>query len=863
MPSEKSISSIKAQGLSSSQVQDLKSKYGANEIAKNKRTPLLVLFLTSFINPLILILIAAAILSLLLSIFVSKDLDWIDFTFIFVIVIFNAILETTQTYKANKIVAELNSKDIIWTIVYRDGSSHKVAQQDLVPGDIVFLESGMIVPADLEVLNANNCTVNESLLTGESDPVTKLAEGKTPKINSLFMSTFVLTGFCWAKVTKTGNQTEIGKIQATLKNKKRHEDYSPLQKKINKLTLWITLLGLFTGLLMFTMIYFLHDGKLDDVILTSITIAVAVIPECLPIVITVVFTIAARALAHKKIILRKLWSIETLGAITTICSDKTNTLTTGEMEVNTWFNADHLYNHQKPAPSNVWLDWMHKCVILCSHVHYSKHKLIGSPTEKALANWTQLSASKIADLQHRFQVIQEESFSSEKKFMSIKGTLANQTATYIKGNLKVVLAKCNMMMDINGQIKALNKEAHNAILKQNFLLASQSMRVLGCAIILNGKSIFLGGAALKDTLRPEAKNMVADLNKASIKLKMITGDTEQTALAIAKNLNIAQSEVDILPHHQLQSVDPGDVRHMIAEKKVFSSFTPLDKLLIIENLQSEKELIAMTGDGVNDAPALKQADVGMALGQAGTEVAKNAADLILQDDNLAAIVEGVKVGRFAYLKFKKVLTTILAANFSSVLAILIIVLSVRDLPIYSPSVLIFNFVIESLLVIPLSIGKINLNVMNHPPRSLKEFILRGFMINLIAITLLSTAMLVGAFFVGYEGFHDLAYGRTLYFMVLILAPLWWIHTLKMDKDYFQFKFFDSNKLFVWIICIVLIIFTLATFIPEINNDIFRLSPSMPYYVYLIGLTLSFLPILGNCGLQLGCLAQHKWLKKVK
>ncbi|MCH8328935.1 MAG: calcium-translocating P-type ATPase, PMCA-type [Nanoarchaeota archaeon] len=740
--------SAKKEGLTEKEAEERLKKYGFNEIKQGKKISPIKIFLNQFNNVIIYILIFA----LAVSIFLGETVDAIV---IGAIVVANAILGFIQEYKAEKSIEALKKLASLKSTVIRDGKEKDIDAKLLVPGDIIKLETGDKLPADCRIFELINLQTQEATLTGESTPVKKelnvFAE-KTPladRLNMAFSGTIITTGKGKAIVTGTGMQTEIGKI-ATLIEEVKPES-TPLQKKLNVLgkkigiavaiiSIIVFLAQLFKDpvvlghLTSFQFLEFLKGSR--EFFLTAIALAVAAIPEGLPAVVTIGLAIGIKKMVKKNALNRKLPSVETLGSTTVICTDKTGTLTKNEMTVRKIYangkiidvkgsgyetKGVFLFNNKKINEKEI--DLLLKIGALNNDASFDKKNVVGDPTEAALI----VSAAKagiIKDaLQKKYPRKDEIPFTSERKIMTTLHNINGSNMAYVKGAPEVVLGLCNLIYE-NGRTKKLTEERKKEILQINIDFANNALRVLGFAFkTVTDKSrteknlIFVGLQAMIDPPREEVKEAIKKCKKAGIKIVIITGDHEITAKAVAREIGI---EGRSITGAELEKIKEKDLEKHVEEIVIYARVNPEHKIKIVDALQKKGHVVAMTGDGVNDAPALKKADIGIAMGITGTDVAKEASDMILLDDNFSSIVNAVEEGRGVYDNIRKYFSYLISGNIGEVMIIFLSIIFGWSLPMTATQILLINLVTDGLPAVALSSDPYEPNAMSRKPRKKNE-----------------------------------------------------------------------------------------------------------------------------------------------
>jgi Ca2+-transporting ATPase len=738
------------EGLTEKEAEARLKKYGYNEITQGKKISPIKIFLNQFNNVVIYILIFA----LAVSIFLGETIDAIV---IGAIVVANAILGFIQEYKAEKSIEALKKLASLKSTVIRDGKEKDIDAKLLVPGDIIKLETGDKVPADCRIFELVNLQTQEATLTGESTPVKKelsiLAE-KTPladRLNMAFSGTIITNGKGKAIVTATGMKTEIGKI-ATLIEEVKPES-TPLQKKLNtlgkKIGLAVVIISIIVFLAQlfkdpvilghltsFEFLEFLKGSR--ELFLTAIALAVAAIPEGLPAVVTIGLAIGIKKMVKRNALNRKLPSVETLGSTTVICTDKTGTLTKNEMTVKKIYTngkiidvtgsgyetkGQFLFNNKKINTKEIEL--LLKIGVLNNDASFDNKNVIGDPTEVALI----VSAAKAGAginkdaLQKKYPRKSEIPFTSERKIMTTLHNINGENVAYVKGAPEVVLKLCNSIYE-NGRIKKLTEKRKKEILEINTNFANNALRILGFAYktVLDKTRaeknlIFVGLQAMIDPPREEVKEAIKKCKKAGIKIVVITGDHEITAKAVAKAIGIEGKSITGV---ELEKIKDEDLEKHVEEIVIYARVNPEHKIKIVDALKKKGHVVAMTGDGVNDAPALKKADIGIAMGITGTDVAKEASDMILLDDNFTSIVNAVEEGRGVYGNIRKYFSYLISGNIGEVMIIFLSIIFGWSLPMTATQILLINLVTDGLPAVALSSDPYEPNAMSRKPRKQKE-----------------------------------------------------------------------------------------------------------------------------------------------
>ena len=738
-------------GLTSEEAKERLTKYGPNKLEEKKKDSIIKIFFSQMNDPMIFVLFAAIVVTIGVSIYETIKVikagevfdflsvgDWPDIIIILAVIIMNAVIGTIQEIKAQTSLDALKKLSSPETTVIRDSKRIKVKSEELVPGDIVVLEEGDTIGADLRLFESINLKANESSLTGESVPVDKNSQvtfsspvGIGDRQNMVYMSTPVTFGRGRGIVTSTGMNTEIGKIASALDEEEDSE--TPLQKVLAKLSkiLGIITLLIVVAVLLVDIIWIFVDGNGSDIeawieaVLSSIALAVAAIPEGLPAVVTIVLSIGVQRMVKANTIVRKLPSVETLGAVSVVCSDKTGTLTQNKMTVVEAFtyNKYFLRDDFKESSTNEELRMLAKGMSLCSNATVDEG-LYGDPTEIALVVMGNDFNMHKKDIEADTPRINELPFDSVRKMMSTMHKTSNGTITYTKGALDSILKHATKILD-NGNVRDITEADIDEIYKANKFFSSKALRVLALAYnnlseIAEEDLVFVGLVAMIDPARPEAKPAVEKFKTAGITTVMITGDHKDTAFAIANELGIASSIDECMMGSEVDNLTFEELREVCKTVRVFARVSPENKVSIVKAFEANGNICAMTGDGVNDAPSLKAADIGIAMGITGTDVAKGAADMVLTDDNFASIEKAVEEGRGIYTNIKKTVIFLLSSNIAEVLAMFFIIVLGLPTPFIAIHLLWVNLVTDSLPAIALGMDPKDPNNMKEKPRDPKE-----------------------------------------------------------------------------------------------------------------------------------------------
>ena len=771
------------QGLTSEEAGKRLLKYGPNKLPEKKKTPLFLVFLSQFNDPMIYILLAAALLSVAISIYNSihnsEPFDFADPIIILGVCVLNAIIGTVQENKAEKSLEALKKMSSPTCVVRRDGKLIELKAEELVPGDIVILEEGRTIPADLRLISSINLKTDESSLTGESLPVEKDANivftdqvGVGDRVNMAYMSTPVVYGRGEGVVALTGSETQTGKIAKMLSE--GDDDTTPLQKQLAKLSkflgfLTIGIVVLLFGIQIIDLIKTNGGSKgwLDGIIgnfMFAISLAVAAVPEGLPAVVTIVLALGVQKMVKANTIVRKLPSVETLGAVSVVCSDKTGTLTQNKMTVVKAYLNEQLVDGDEIFEEDY--KFLSMGLSLCSNASVDEG-LYGDPTEIALVEYANKLNQHKGDLEKIAPRIDEYPFDSVRKMMSTQHAYEGKKIIFTKGAIDSIL-KVADQITINGEVRKITEKDKENIMQASDSMAVSALRVLGLAYtyadeLKEENLVFVGLVGMIDPPRPECKDAVSIFKKAGITTVMITGDHKTTALAIAKELGIADENGEALSGDEIDALTPEQLQEKVKTVHVFARVSPENKVQIVTAIKANGHIAAMTGDGVNDAPSLKAADIGIAMGITGTDVAKGAADMVLTDDNFASIEKAVEEGRGIYTNIKKTVLFLLSTNIAEVLAMFVVVIASLFLdynfptPLIAIHILWVNLITDSLPAVALGADEKESGIMDDKPRNPKESLFShgGYFIT-FGYGLLITITTVFAFFMIpiFEGHAD-------------------------------------------------------------------------------------------------------------
>lgn len=823
-------------GLTTEEVRKRQEQYGLNELKQKKKKTILKMVIEQLTDKMIIILLIASILSFLLG----EKLE--GFVILFIIAI-NIIISVVQEKKASDALEALKNMNAPHSLVLRNGKKEKILAKDLVPGDIVYLEAGNIIPADIRWIEENEILVDESALTGESIAVEKdkdyIGSAKEPlgeRQNMGFSSTIINNGTGVGVVTSIGMDTEIGMIAKLLDNNTSLE--TPLKKKLNKIGKVLSILGIIISILIF-IIGLLHGKNIIDILMISISLAISVIPEGLPATVTVVMAIGVQRMAQKRALVKQLPAVETLGSATVICTDKTGTLTENKMTVTEYYTADNLIENKE----NKLTEKLVACGVLCNNSTIIKGEIQGDPTEGALLLFAEKNKYKVEEFIKEQEKIQEKPFDSDRKLMTVicKDKTKKQTA-YVKGAPEELIEKCTYAY-INGKKKKLTKEGKEKILKKCEELSNNALRSLAFAYKteklklseVEEDLIFLGIVGMIDPPRREVMASIKSCHEAGIRVIMITGDHKATAVAIAKKLGIYKEGDLAVNVEEFHEMTREELHKKLYRISVFSRVSPKDKLDIVNALQEQQEIVGMTGDGVNDAPALNTADIGIAMGKNGTDVAKDAADMLLLDDNFATIEVAIKEGRRIYRNIQKVIQFLLTGNIAEVLTIFLAMVFNLQTPILAVHILFVNLITDTLPALALGVDPANKNTMKHPPTKKGTLFEKSMVANIAYYGALLTLLSFSAYFVGLQTSYETAI--TMTFITLCLSQI--VHAMNQHSNTISFfsKEQPKNKMLFLAMLASVTMLMIIIFVPALSQFFSIVELTAMQWLTVIGLSL--------------------------
>ncbi len=834
-------------GLSCEEAKKRLDINGENRLKEAKKKTNAQKFIDQFKDAMIIILLIAAGISFFIALEENDTSAFFEPLLILLIVVINAFMGVVQENKAERSLEALMSLSSPHARVIRDGNEMLIEARHLVVGDIIKLEAGDFIGADARLIHSSSLKSEESALTGESVPVEKnadvIVEENAPigdRINMVYSGCSISYGTGEAIVCAVGMDTEMGKIANLLNNEE--EERTPLQIKLAELGKKLGFFALAICAVIFV-IGIINDVPLIEIFMTSVSLAVSAIPEGLPVIVTIVLSIGVGKMAKRNAIVKKLPAVETLGSTSVICSDKTGTLTQNKMTlVKAYVDDNQLMEDISDHNSKEVIDLI-KFGTLCSNgsIQYEdgKEVHIGDPTETSIILATTNNHINIQSLKNEYQRIYELPFDSDRKLMSVVVKKDNELFVITKGACDELIKRCHSG-HLDNAIKITEELSQKAL--RVIAIAYKKINSFDESNVnqLESDLTLMGLVGMIDPPRSEAKDAVHVCLKAGIKPIMITGDHIVTASAIAKELGIMQENDVAITGSELSSMSDEELQERIEHISVYARVSPEDKIRVVKHWQKKGAIVSMTGDGVNDAPALKASDIGCAMGITGTDVAKGAADLTLMDDNFATIVEAVKEGRGIYQNIKKAVGFLLGTNIGEVIVVFVTMLIFKQSPLLSMQLLWINLVTDSLPAIALGMEKIEDDVMNDKPRAKDESIFAdhlGLKIGLQGILFGSLAFI--AFYLGYSHFNDINAGRTMCFMVLSLAQITQAFNMRSYQSLFKIGFF-TNKMLNKAVLLSAVLVLMVLFIPPLAYIFGLVTLTLDYY--LLGLALSLSPI---------------------
>ena len=850
-------------GLTKEEVKKRTEKFGSNKLQEKKKTSWAAKFFEQFKDVMIVILIIAALVSFVIACVEKNPKEFFEPVLILLIVILNAIMGVVQESKAEKALDALNNMSAPHARVIRDGEEKIINAADLVPGDIIVLEAGDFVPADARLIKSVSLKSEESALTGESVPTDKDADKKVKekapigdRSNMVFTGCSITYGTAKAVVVATGMNTEMGKIAGLLSNEE--EGATPLQQKLARLGKYLGFVALAACAVIFV-VGILSDIGVLEMFMTAVSLAVSAIPEGLPAIVTIVLSIGVQRMVKKNAIIRRLPAVETLGSASIICSDKTGTLTMNRMTLVEAYTDSADATEEISKENTPKIKKLLTYATLCSNgsitVHGNKETHVGDPTETAIVSAAHKNGLEKDALNAKHPRVAELPFDSDRKLMSTINKINGKLVVIVKGAVDVIEKRC-----IAGNLEKA-KDFNDS-------MSARALRVLAVAYkeidsvpekltsedLENGLT-FMGLVGMIDPPRPKAKSAVTVCKEAGIKPIMITGDHVVTATAIAKQLGIYVAGDKAITGAELDEMSDRELDANLELISVYARVSPENKIRIVKAWQRKGQVVSMTGDGVNDAPALKAADIGCAMGITGTDVAKGSADMILTDDNFTTIVDAVREGRGIYSNIKKVVGFLLGTNIGEVVAVFFAMIFWHVSPFLSMQLLMINLVTDSLPAIALGMEAVEADVMKHKPKSKDEglfahglgikIVLQGFMFGILALI---------AFKLGESVTGTLVGGQTMAFMTLALSQILQAYNMRSESSLFKIGVFSNHKL-NWACFASLALLALVVFTPV--RIAFSLAV-LPAWLYAVSLGFGLFPIFV---MEMAKIIEHKYSKK--
>lgn len=816
-------------------------------------------FFAQFFDLMIIILLLASIISIAIGIAQKTSEEIIDGVAILAIVIMNAIFGVVQENKAEKSLAALKKLTEQEVFVYRDGSLKKISSSELVIGDVISLEAGTILPADCRLIEGYELKIDESSLTGESEATLKSTDFVSEKSlsiseqkNMVFKGTNVTYGRGKAVVVALGINTEFGKIAKGIKESAK--ELTPLQKSIKGVAKVLTFLVLIIAFITFVIEICISPANIMEAFLTAVAIAVAAIPESMPAVITIIMSMGIARLAKQKAVVKRMHAVETLGCCDVICSDKTGTITENKMTVTaTYFDGElKKENFKKSAGFETFCRFM----LLCNDSSFSKGSFVGDPTEVALSNFCLKEGYRKSEIDKTYPRIKEKPFDSTRKLMSVSYNENGQEVMVTKGAVDFLLEKCSHVW-LKGQMYPMTDKLKSEIVKANKAMSKKALRVLAFAFKTNvggtldeQNLVFAGLVGMIDPPRKEIAHAVKKCKRAGMRAVMITGDHKDTAFAIAKEIGLTENESAVLCGSELDKLSDDELDKIISSISVFARVSPENKVRIVEALKKQGHIVAMTGDGVNDAPSLKRANIGIGMGKSGTDVAKEVADIIITDDNFATIVVAVEEGRKIYQNIQKTVKFLFSANMAELLSLFFVTIFFPQYVFLLPVQILFvNLITDSLPAVALGVELPEKDLMSHPPRDAKKGLFSdGVGISIVVLGTVQTLLVVLSYIIGLYVFGEYT-ATTMAFYTLNMIQMFYLASMRTNAPFYKSKP-HKNKFFLLAVGFCFALIALFAFTPL--RSIFGLE-KLSFSAWLI--------ILGLCILMLLISELYKFCEK--
>ena len=824
------------EGLSSAEAEKRIAEFGKNALAEGKKKSLIVKFLEQFKDIMIIVLLVAAVVSAVIALVQGEYSELIDAGVILLIVVLNAIIGVVQENKAENAMEALKNMNKAFSKVLRDGEWKHLASEELVPGDIVKLEAGDIVPADMRLLTSASLKIEEAALTGESVPAEKDAEKTVAadaplgdRADMAYSGGTVAYGRGTGVVTHTGMKTEVGKIATMLTD--GSQQTSPLQKQLGKTAKLLSILVLAIAAVIFIVQAVREPENIMEAFMTAVAIAVAAIPEGLPAVVTIVLAIGVQRMSKRNAIVKNLPSVETLGCCEVICSDKTGTLTLNQMTVKGYYLPDCGFKSvdEEAASDGKDFDAFLRAMALCNDTEKTSDGLTGDPTETALVAFAEACGKDYRTLLSEYPRVDEVPFDSVRKLMTTVNEHDGVRQAYVKGAPDMLLPLCSSVM-VGEEVRPIAEKDIEEIKKANSKMAKKALRVLGVAVktdtsdraALESELTFVGLVGMIDPPRAEVKEAVRVCIGAGMRPIMITGDHIDTASAIASEIGILREGDKVILGADLDKMSDEEFAATIEQYSVFARVSPENKVRIVTAYQGKGKVVAMTGDGVNDAPSIKRADIGIGMGITGTDVSKGAADLVLTDDNFATIIGAVEEGRKIFANIKKAIQFLLSANIAEVLCLFIA--TMMNIPFLTPLMILWiNLVTDSLPALSLGMEEAESDVMKKKPRKSNASLFAGRTgVDIVIQGIIQTGLVMAAFFIGTNIFEAMDGARheeamTMAFVSLALIQLF--HSFSMrsqDHSILNRKLFANKYINLsFLIGVALTVFIVV--VPGVNT----------------------------------------------
>lgn len=855
--------STKDIGLTSNEASIRLAKNGKNALDEGKSVTWVQRFFSQMKDLMIIVLLVAAGISSVISILEKNYTELIDAGIILLIVVVNAIIGTIQESKADQAMKELTKMNKPYAKVYRDGEIVKIKSEELVVGDVVVLEAGDVVPADLRLITAKSLKIQESTLTGESVPVekdaSKLLKEDAPlgdRVNMAYSTGVVTYGRGEGVVVAVGMNTEVGKIANMLNTQTKND--TPLQKQLAQTAKFLSFIVLGVALVIFVA-GIINRGEgvtlIDSVIdsfMVAVAIAVAAIPEGLPAVVTIVLAIGVKKMSDRKAIVKNLPAVETLGCCEVICSDKTGTLTLNRMTVKQLYTVSKGLYYSEEIDKDASVNMLIKGMALCNDTAEKSDKsLIGDPTETALVEYARIYGLNYHDLKDENKRIDEIPFDSVRKLMTtVHVDKDDKKISFTKGAFDMLLSRCTKIL-IGSKERDIEKSDIAELKKANKQMASNALRVLGLAYKktklnehqkLEEELVFVGLVGMIDPPREEVTGAVATCRKAGMSAIMITGDHLDTAVAIATQIGIYQKGDLAITGAELDKLSDKEFLKNLRKYKVFARVSPENKVRIVNAYKSFNVIVAMTGDGVNDAPSIKTADIGIGMGITGTDVSKGAADIVLADDNFATIIAAVEEGRKVYSNIKKAVQYLLSANIAEVLCLFIATIFLRVEFLSAVMILWINLVTDSLPALALGVEKVEKDIMNQPPRKSGISLFAGHTgKNIIVQGLFQTMLTMSSFCIGNYALGNHIVGMTMAFITLAGIQLFHAYNSRSAcHSLFSSNPFGNGKMNL--ACLAGVILTIIPFIPAFQTFFGVSSLTLAEFSIAFGCAIAIIPI---------------------